>query len=162
MAIRVGTGAWAKGNAAAERCRDWVERQDPATRRGATIGIYRRYRESDGGLLGVLLTAYFFVTAIPAAVVMMSYVYDDPTVLADRLANRLHLTGSVDSMLHSVLAGAAGHQLGATLIAVGSPSIRGRGATRGLTSITAISCQNSLTPSPGRGTLPHRREYESI
>jgi hypothetical protein len=83
-------------------------RQDPATRRGATIGWYRRFRESDGGLFAVLVTAYFFVTAIPAAVVMMAYVYNDPTELADRLAQRLDLTGNVKEMLDSVLAGASG------------------------------------------------------
>jgi uncharacterized BrkB/YihY/UPF0761 family membrane protein len=48
----------------------------------------------------------------------MGYVYNDPTKLADRLAARLDLTGGVKTMLDSVLAGASGHQLTATLIAV--------------------------------------------
>jgi hypothetical protein len=48
--MRAGKNAWAKGSAVAVRSRDWVDRQDPATRRGATIGWYRRFRESDGGL----------------------------------------------------------------------------------------------------------------
>jgi uncharacterized BrkB/YihY/UPF0761 family membrane protein len=141
---RAGAGAWAKGNAVAEGCRDWIERQDPATRRGATIGWYRRYRESDGGLLTVLVTAYFFVTAIPAAVVMMSYAYDDPAVLADRLANRLDLTGSVSSLLHSVLTGAAGHQLGATLIAIGNVLVFGMGFGRVLQIMHARSWKIDL------------------
>jgi membrane protein len=128
--MRAGKNAWAKGSAVAGRSRDWVDRQDPATRRGATIGWYRRFRESDGGLFIVLLTAYFFVTAIPAGVVMMSYVYNDPTELADRLASRLDLTGSVKGMLDSVLAGASGHQLGATLIAVFDVLLFGMGFGR--------------------------------
>lgn len=49
------------------------------------------------GLFTVLLTAYFFITAIPAAVVMMSYAYNDTTELANRLAGRLDLTGSVNA-----------------------------------------------------------------
>jgi uncharacterized BrkB/YihY/UPF0761 family membrane protein len=111
-------GAYSKGTAVAVRGKDWADSQDPATRRGATIGWYRRFRESDGGLFIVLMTAYLFVTLIPAAVVMMGYVYNDPTKLADRLAARLDLTGGVKTMLDSVLAGASGHQLTATLIAV--------------------------------------------
>jgi membrane protein len=115
---RAGAGAYARGAAVAGRGREWVDRQDPATRRGVVIHWYRRFRESDGGLFGVLVTAYFFVTAIPAAVVMMSYVYNDPTELAARLSGRLALTGAVKSMLYSVLTGASGHQFGATVIAV--------------------------------------------
>ena len=60
-------GAYAKGNAVAVRGQEWADSQDPATRRGATIGWYRRFRESDGGLFVVLLSGYLFVTAIPAA-----------------------------------------------------------------------------------------------
>jgi membrane protein len=134
---RVGASAWAKGNAVADRSREWADRQDPATRRGATIGWYRRFRESDGGLFTVLLAAYFLVTAIPAAVVMVSYVYNDPTELADRLARRLDLPGSVKQMLDSVLTGAGGHQLAATLIAVADVLIFGMGFGRVLQIVQA-------------------------
>ena len=118
-----GTAVWTHGV-------DWADRQDPATRRGAGIGWYRRFRESDGGLFTVLLTAYFFVTALPATIVMMSYVYSDQTELADRLAGRLDLTGSVKTMLDSVLTSAGGHQLGATLIAVADVLLFGMGFGR--------------------------------
>jgi membrane protein len=128
--VRSGTAAWQKGSAAAVRGREWADRQDPATRKGTTIGWYRRFRESDGGLFAVLLTAYFFITAVPAAVVMMSYVFSDPTELADRIARRLDLTGSVKSALDSVLTGAGGHQLGATLIAVADVLLFGMGFGR--------------------------------
>jgi hypothetical protein len=135
--------AWAKGSAVAVRSRGWLDRQDPATRRGATIGCYRRFRESDGGLFVVLLTAYFFVTAIPAGVVMMSYVYNDPTELADRLVSRLDLTGTVKTMVDSVLAGASGHQLGATLIAAFDLLVFG---------MDSGGCCKSRTPAPGGST----------
>jgi membrane protein len=137
-------GAYAKGNAAAVRGQEWADRQDPATRRGATIGWYQRFRESDGGLFVVLLTGYLFVTAIPATVVMMGYVYNDPTKLADRLAARLDLTGSVKTMLDSVLAGASGHQLGATLIAVFDVLIFGLGFGRVLQIVHARSWRIDL------------------
>src|SRR5262245_61295467 len=87
--------AYAKGTEVASRSKDWADHQDPATRKGATIGWYRRFRESDGGLLSVLITAYLFVTLVPAGVVMMTYVYNDPHEVADRLASRLNLNGSV-------------------------------------------------------------------
>jgi membrane protein len=130
--VRVGTSAWAKGTGVAYRGRDWADSQDPATRKGATIGWYRRFRESDGGLLTVLITAYFFITAVPAGVVMMNYVYNDPHEVADRLNRRLGLTGSVKAMVDSVLTGAGGHQLGATLIAVGDVLLFGMGFGRAL------------------------------
>jgi membrane protein len=125
-----GVAVYDRGNAAYERGKGWVDAQDPATRKGATIGWYRRFRESDGGLLGVLLTAYLFVTAFPAAVVMISYVYSDATVAGDRLVNRLGLTGEPARLVHSVVAGTSGHQLGATLFAVANVFIFGIGFGR--------------------------------
>jgi len=122
-AVAKGTAVWEKGT-------DWADRQDPATRRGAGIGWYRRFRESDGGLFAVLLTAYFFVTALPAAIVMMSYVYSDQTELAERLTRRLDLSGDVKTMVDSVLTSAGGHQLGATLIAVADVLLFGMGFGR--------------------------------
>jgi len=137
-------GAYAKGNAVAVRGQEWADSQDPATRRGATIGWYRRFRESDGGLFIVLLTGYLFVTLIPAAVVMMDYVYNDPNKVADRLSARLDLTGSVKTMLDSVLTGASGHQLGATLLAVFDVLIFGLGFGRVLQIVHARSWRIDL------------------
>ena len=130
--MHVGMNAWTRGTAVVDRGKDWADRQDPATRKGASIGWYRRFRESDGGLLAVLVSAYFFVTAIPAAVVMMNYVYNDPHEVADRLTGRLALTGGVKSMVDSVLIGAGGHQLGATLLAVADVLLFGMGFGRTL------------------------------
>jgi membrane protein len=124
--------ATAKGTAVYDRGKDWVDAQDPATRKGATIGWYRRFRESDGGPLGVLLTAYFFVTIFPAGVVMLSYAYNDPVAAGDRLVNRLNLTGEPARLVHSVVAGASGHQLGATIFAVVNVVIFGLGFGRSL------------------------------
>jgi len=128
--VRTYSYAVDKGTSVYTRGVDWADRQDPATRRGAGIGWYRRFRESDGGLLTVLLTAYFFVTALPAAIVMMSYIYSNQTELANRVSKRLDLTGDVKTMLDSVLTSAGGHQLGATLIAVADVLLFGMGFGR--------------------------------
>jgi len=45
----------------------WVEGQDPASRKGATIGWFRRYQSANGQLYAVLLTAYIFITLLPVA-----------------------------------------------------------------------------------------------
>jgi membrane protein len=139
-----GVAAYDRGTAVYERGKGWVDAQDPATRKGATIGWYRRFRESDGGLCGVLLTAYLFVTAFPAAVVMMSYVYSDATVAGDRLVNRLGLTGEPARLVHSVVAGTSGHQLGATLFAVANVFIFGLGFGRVLQLVHARSWKIDL------------------
>jgi membrane protein len=125
-----GVAVYDRGTAVYERGKGWVDSQDPATRKGATISWYRRFRESDGGLLGVLLTAYLFVTVFPAAVVMISYVYGDASAAGDRLVNRLRLTGEPARLVHSVVAGTSSHQLGATLLAVANVFIFGLGFGR--------------------------------
>src|SRR5215467_7735633 len=139
-----GVAVYDRGTAVYERGKGWVDAQDPATRKGATIGWYRRFRESDGGLSGVLLTAYLFVTAFPAAVVMMSYVYSDATVAGDRLVHRLGLTGEPAQLVHSVVAGTSGHQLGATLFAVANVFIFGLGFGRVLQIVHARSWRIDL------------------
>jgi hypothetical protein len=46
---------------AANRGQQWVDRQDPASRRGLAIGWWRRYRAIDGPLQSLLLTTYVFL-----------------------------------------------------------------------------------------------------
>ena len=73
-----------------------------------------------------------------------SYVYNDPNKVADRLSARLDLTGSVKTMLDSVLTGASGHQLGATLLAVFDVLIFGLGFGRVLQIVHARSWRIDL------------------
>jgi len=110
--------AKARGTAAYERGRLWIENQDPASRKGATIGWVRRYQAADGQLYAVLLAAYFFLTVIPLLLVYSSYLYRDPDALAERIDARMSLGGSTAKLLDTVLAGASGHKLSAALIAV--------------------------------------------
>lgn len=110
--------AQTRGSAVAERSRLWIENQDPASRKGATIGWVRRYQAADGQLYAVLLTAYFFLTVIPLLLIESSYVYDDPTALATRVEHRLGLSGGTAKLFETVMVGASGHKLSAALIAV--------------------------------------------
>lgn len=110
--------AKARGTDVYERGRLWVENQDPASRKGATIGWVRRYQAADGQLYAVLLAAYFFLTVIPLLLVYSSYLYNDPHALAKRLDARMSLGGSTAKLLDTVLAGASGHKLSAAVIAV--------------------------------------------
>jgi uncharacterized BrkB/YihY/UPF0761 family membrane protein len=107
-----------RGTDAYERGRLWIENQDPASRKGATVGWVRRYQAADGQLYAVLLAAYFFLTVVPLLLVYSSYLYRDPHALAKRLESRMSLGGSTAKLLDTVLAGASGHQLSAALIAV--------------------------------------------
>ena len=112
------TSAQTRGMDAYTRGRDWVEGRDPATRTGATIGWFKRYRAADGQLYAVLLTAYFFLTMVPLILVETTYVYKNPEAFATRLEHRLKLSGTTSHLLSTVLAGSGSHKLSAMLIAV--------------------------------------------
>jgi membrane protein len=119
-----------RGDALAARGLSWLERQDPASRKGATIGWLRRFQAANGQLYAVLLTAYIFITLLPAVIVMGTYLERNPAALADHVIHRLGLTGTVASLVHEVLAGAGENQLGSTLIAVADVIVFGLGVGR--------------------------------
>jgi uncharacterized BrkB/YihY/UPF0761 family membrane protein len=110
--------AYQRGSSAYGRGLVWVEGRDPGSFLGMAVGWARRYRAADGQLYAVVLAAYFFLTAVPFLLVESSYVYNDPTALAHRLEHRLALGPETSKLLTGVMAGAAGHQLTAALIAV--------------------------------------------
>ena len=107
-----------KGAAAAEWGRLWIENQEPDSRKGATIGWVRRYQAADGQLYAVLLSAYLLLTMLPVILVTASYVYKDPTALADRIEHRLRLHGTTATLFSSVMLGAGEHKVSAVLIAI--------------------------------------------
>jgi len=111
---------WAstRGTAVYGRGQLWIENQDPASRKGATIGWVRRYQAADGQLYAVLLSAYLFLTVLPLLLVYSSYIYSDPDALAKRVEHRLRLGGSTSKLLETVLAGSSGHKISAAAIAV--------------------------------------------
>ncbi len=118
----------AKGHA--ERGKAWVDNADPASTSGATIGWFRRYISSSGQIYAVLLTSYIFLTVLPAALVIDSYLDTDPNSLSDHVIKRLGLHGATETLFRSVLQGAGGHKLGASLIALGSVALFGLGIGR--------------------------------
>ena len=106
------------GTAVAGRGQLWIENQDPASRKGATIGCLRRYRAADGQLYAVLLAAYLFLTVLPAVLVESSYIFSDPNAWANRVQHRLHLTGETAVLFHGVLVGSGEHKVSSVLIAL--------------------------------------------
>jgi membrane protein len=110
--------ASSRGTAVYGRGHLWIENQDPASRKGATIGWFRRYQAADGQLYAVLLSAYLFLTVLPLLLVYSSYIYSDPDALAKRVERRLGLGGSTSRLLETVLAGSSGHKLSAAAIAI--------------------------------------------
>ena len=123
---------WYRRNAVLEGGRQWVDRQDPVSRKGAAITWVRRYRLADGQLYALLITAYMFMTLLPALLVLSSYVEKDPHALADHVTRRLGLTGSTASLFHNVLQGVGERRVGATIIAIGDLAFFGAGFGRAL------------------------------
>ena len=120
---------YARAKGTAERGQQWVERQDPASSAGVTVGWLRRYAAADGQLYAVLLTSYVFLTVLPAALVMASYT-ENPNALSNHVIDRLGLRGETADLFRGVLTGASGHKLGAALIALGSVAFFGLGIGR--------------------------------
>ncbi|MGZ4318765.1 MAG: hypothetical protein ACXVRD_05520, partial [Gaiellaceae bacterium] len=130
MAAEKKPSYYARAKGTAERSQQWVERQDPASTPGVTIGWFRRYVAADGQLYAVLLTSYIFLTVLPAALVLASYLDASPNALADHVIKRLGLHGSTENLFRSVLQGAGGHKLTTSLIALGSVALFGLGIGR--------------------------------
>lgn len=130
MADEKRPGRIERAKATAQRGQMWVERQDPASAPGVTIGWFRRYVAADGQLYAVLLTSYIFLTVLPAALVLASYLDTNPNALANHVIARLGLHGATETLFRSVLQGAGGHKLTASLIALGSVAIFGLGIGR--------------------------------
>ena len=108
-----------RGAAVAERGRLWIENQEPASRKGATIGWVRRYQAADGQLYAVLLSAYFFLTMLP--------VVSRHRELRLQGSDRARPTGSSTGSSctaprppcsRPVMRGAGEHKLSAVLIAI--------------------------------------------
>ena len=94
--------------------------------------LVRRYRDVDGEFYALVLTAFFFVTLLPAALVLDAYASASPHAAADTTIRRLGLSGATADLVRGVLVGAGGHKLQATLIAVFSVVIFGLGIGRAL------------------------------
>src|SRR5436305_5193150 len=111
---------WARAWAAArsDRARDWVEQQDPTSRRGVAIEAWRHYREVDGPLQSALLALYILVAVLPALIVFEEYLDNHPAALANHLVDHYGLNRATARLLHDVLANTHTHELGSALLAI--------------------------------------------
>jgi len=116
-----------KLGAASQRGQEWVERQDPGSRRGVAIGAWRRYRAVEGPLQTALLSIYILVAVLPALLVMEEYLDPHPNSLANSLVHHYRLNASTSELVHNVLAAGRSHELGSALIAIASALVFGVG-----------------------------------
>jgi membrane protein len=108
----------AKLGAASQRAQDWVEQQDPGSRRGVAIGAWRRYRAVEGPLQTALLSIYILVAVLPAVLVMEEYLDPHPDSLANSLVHHYRLNASTSELVHNVLGAGRSHELGSALFAI--------------------------------------------
>ena len=110
--------ARAKLGAASQRGQEWVERQDPGSRRGVAIGAWRRYRAVEGPLQTALLSLYILVAVLPALLVMEEYLDPHPNSLANSIVHHYRLNASTSELIHNVLGEGRSHELGSALFAI--------------------------------------------
>jgi uncharacterized BrkB/YihY/UPF0761 family membrane protein len=117
----------AKVGAASQRAQEWVDRQDPASRKGVAIGAWRRYRAVEGPLQTALLSIYILVAVLPAVLVMEEYLDPHPNSLANSIVHHYRLNHSTSELVHNVLGQGRSHELGSALIAIVSALVFGIG-----------------------------------
>ncbi len=140
---RAGVGA------ASQRGQEWVDRQDPGSRRGVAIGAWRRYRVVEGPLQTALLSIYVLTAVLPALLVMEAYLDPHPNSLAHKLVHNFHLNAATATLLHGVLGADRRHELGAMLFALAGALIFGLGFGRVLQLVHARAWELSLPRTGG-------------
>jgi membrane protein len=136
--------ARAKLGAASQRGQEWVDRQDPGSRRGVAIGAWRRYRAVDGPLQTALLSLYILVAVLPALLVMEEYLDPHPNSLANSIVHHYRLNASTSELIHNVLGEGRSHELGSALLAIASALVFGIGFGRVLQLVHARAWQLDL------------------
>lgn len=126
MARRV-SSVRAKLGTASQRGQEWVDRQDPGSRRGVAIGAWRRYRVVEGPLQTALLSLYILVAVLPALLVMEEYLDPHPNSLANSLVHHYRLNASTSELIHNVLGAGRSHELGSALFAIAGALVFGIG-----------------------------------
>ncbi len=119
--------AASKVRAKLDSASDWVDKQDPGSRRGVAIGAWRRYRAVEGPLQTALLSLYILVAVLPALLVMEEYLDPHPNSLANSIVHHYRLNASTSELVHNVLGAGRSHELGSALIAIVSALVFGIG-----------------------------------
>ena len=117
----------AKLGAASQRAQEWLDRQDPGSRRGVAIGAWRRYRAVEGPLQTALLSIYILVAVLPAVLVMEEYLDPHPNSLANSLVHHYRLNAPTSELIHNVLGEGRSHELGSALFAIAGALVFGVG-----------------------------------
>ena len=117
MARRV-SSVRTKLGTASQRGQEWVDRQDPGSRRGVAIGAWKRYRAVEGPLQTALLSLYILVAVLPALLVMEEYLDPHPNSLANSVVHHYRLNASTSELVHNVLGAGRSHELGSALFAI--------------------------------------------
>ena len=112
------------------RGREWVERQDPASRPAVAIGAWQRYQAVDGPLQSLLLTAYVVIAVLPALLVLEEYLDSNPAALANHLVHHYNFSATTGDLLRSVLVKTESHELASALLAIAGALFFGLGFGR--------------------------------
>jgi membrane protein len=112
------SGAKTRVEATAQRGKDWVERQDPASPQGAAIGAWQRFQAVEGPLQSLLLTAYTVIAVLPALLVVDEYLERDPAALTKHLVRHFDFSAPTAALLGSVLTKTETHKLQSALLAI--------------------------------------------
>jgi uncharacterized BrkB/YihY/UPF0761 family membrane protein len=134
----------AKLGAASQRAQDWVERQDPGSRRGVALGAWRRYRAVEGPLQTALLSLYILVAVLPAVLVMEEYLDPHPNSLANSIVHHYRLNAPTSELIHNVLGEGRSHELGSALFAIAGALVFGVGLGHVLQLVYARAWQLDL------------------
>ena len=149
--------ALAKLGAASQRGQEWVDRQDPGSRRGVAIGAWRRYRAVEGPLQTALLSLYILVAVLPALLVMEEYLDPHPNSLANSIVHHYRLNASTSELIHNVLGEGRSHELGSALLAIASALVFGIGFGRVLQLVHArawgLDLKTGLSDQVGYGAV---------
>jgi uncharacterized BrkB/YihY/UPF0761 family membrane protein len=122
--------ARARITAVADRAQTWVERQDPASRKGVAIDAWGRYKALDGPLQSALLSLYILLAVLPALLVMEEYLDSNPAALANHFVRHYGLNAATSTLLHGVLGNSRHHELGSALLAIAGALFFGLGFGR--------------------------------
>src|SRR4051812_26271166 len=125
-------GAKSRGESVARKAREWTERQEPTSRQGVVIDAFKRYREAEGALYALVMTAYSLIALLPAVLLVSALLRSGPRAPANRLDSKLGLEGATSKLVHEVLRGAGQHKFIATVIAVASALISALGFGRAM------------------------------
>jgi membrane protein len=131
-----------------ERLGEWAERRDPSTKSGFAIAAWKRFDGIDGPLQSLLLSTYILLAVIPALLVMVEYLEQNPAALANHLAHHYGFTDATEGLLQGVLSADRTHELGSAVLAVLGALFFGVGFGKVLQLVHARAWELPIRPSP--------------